>query len=58
MARVSLAVNIIGFVQSAMNNLLKQNHNKYIQRIAKSTVFLCFSLALIITQKNATFGNS
>ena len=32
--------------------------NKYIQRIAKSIVFLCHSLSLIITQKTATFGNS
>jgi len=32
--------------------------NKYIQRIAKSVVFLCYSLVLIITQKTAAFGNS
>jgi hypothetical protein len=33
-------------------------YNKYIQLIAKSAAFLCYSLALIVTQKTATFGNS
>jgi hypothetical protein len=37
---------------------VKTAHNKNIQRIAKSAVFLCHSLALIITQKTGTFGNS
>jgi len=32
--------------------------HKNIQRIAKSAVFLCHSLTLIITQKTVTFGNS
>jgi len=35
---------------------LEPNNN--IQRIAKSAIFLCYSLPLIITQKIVTFGNS
>jgi hypothetical protein len=38
--------------------MVMKKYNKYIQLIAKSAAFLCYSLALIITQKIATSGNS